>query len=295
MANSNTLVENSDLPGVKQAAQFNTKLPMKLIGAAATLTIDGNVTIAGTLSAGAESVTSQVITAASANAFSVGANGVTNPVLNVDTSIASVATGLNVKGAAAGGGVGLATLSSATNDGLTLDAKGNGFIYLSSKNIDQGIILSRAPSIIQSSGNGVGTAFMVGPNGNTNSSFAVDTSAASAVTGIRVTAAATGGTTTVATTDSGSNSNLSIAAKGTGTVAINPAVVATAGGASNDGLTYGSLGVGLFTGTGAPSFSAMNGSIYTDSNATTTTTRIYVNKSGAGTAGTTWTALTTAA
>lgn len=77
--------------------------------------------------------------------------------------------------------------------------------------------------------------------------------------------------------------------------AFNTAVTPVAGGAANSGIAFGSLGVGLFTGTGAPTFSAMNGSIYVDSNATTTTTRIYVNKSGAGTAGTTWTNLTTAA
>lgn len=75
----------------------------------------------------------------------------------------------------------------------------------------------------------------------------------------------------------------------------NAGVAPVAGGAANSGLTIGSLGVGLYTGTGAPTFSAMNGSIYVDSSATTTTTRIYVNKSGAGTAGTTWTSLTTAA
>lgn len=84
MADANILVENADLPGVRQAGQFNTKLPMNLIGAAATLTVAGNVTIGGTLSAGAESVTAQTITSASANAFAVGANGTTNPVLNVD-------------------------------------------------------------------------------------------------------------------------------------------------------------------------------------------------------------------
>jgi hypothetical protein len=83
---------------------------------------------------------------------------------------------------------------------------------------------------------------------------------------------------------------------GAGTPAtFNPAVAPVAGGTAASGIEFGSLGVGVFTGTGAPTFSAMNGSIYVDSNATTTTTRIYVNKSGAGTAGTTWTNLTTAA
>lgn len=75
----------------------------------------------------------------------------------------------------------------------------------------------------------------------------------------------------------------------------NAAVAPVAGGAGNSGIAFGSLGVGIYTGTGAPTFSAMNGSIYTNTNATTTTTRLYVNNSGAGVAGTTWTTLTTAA
>ncbi len=136
MADAGILVENSDLPGVRQAQQFNTKLPMNLIGAAATITtagnatIGGNLTVTGTLSAGSEATTSQVITAASANAFTVGANGVTNPVFNVDTSTASVATGLNVKGAAAASGVAVTVLSSGTDETLTVDAKGAGVIKI---------------------------------------------------------------------------------------------------------------------------------------------------------------------
>jgi hypothetical protein len=138
-------------------------------------------------------------------------------------------------------------------------------------------------------------ALTVGTGGATNPAFNIDTSTASSVTGLNIKSAATGGGVAVTTTDSGSNSSLTIAAKGSGTVTFNPAVAAAAGGQAQSGIQFGSINVGLFTGTGAPSFSAMNGSIYVDSNATTTTTRIYVNKSGAGTAGTTWTNLTTAA
>lgn len=72
------------------------------------------------------------ITSTSANALAVGANGTTNPVFNVDASTTSVATGLNVKGAAAGSGVAIAAISSGTNEGLTLDAKGSGLIQIGS-------------------------------------------------------------------------------------------------------------------------------------------------------------------
>ncbi len=51
------------------------------------------------------------------------------------------------------------------------------------------------------------------------------------------------------------------------------------------------LNVGFYTGDGAPTFEAPKGSLYTRLDATTTTTRLYINTDG----GTTWTYFTTAA
>lgn len=73
-----------------------------------------------------------VITSSAAAAFAVGANGSTNPVLQVDANTASVATGLKVTGAAAASGVALAVVSSGTNESLTVNAKGSGTITLQS-------------------------------------------------------------------------------------------------------------------------------------------------------------------
>lgn len=463
MANSNILVENSDLPGVRQAGQFNTKLPMSLQGTAANLSVGGNLVVTGTLSAGSETTTSQVITASSANAFTVGAAGTTNPAFNIDTSggVTDV-TGLNINSAAAASGVGLSVLSSATNENLTIDSKGSGSVTVNSigtgavnlngsravvtataaqafsvgangttnpvlnvnsntASVATGLTIvgaatggttaitvtdSGSNASLTVDGKGTGTvglntisatsglvtignstslagvaikgattvtsasasALAVGLNGATNPSFSVDSSVGSQVSGVSVTGAVTGGTVTVAAIDSGSNTSIKFDGKGTGTlglntvsttsgivtigngtslagaqlngplqsgtngntlaimntqtggitigngsagaisvtsgstvsitgttVTVNPGVVAQAGGKVASGIRYGSLAVGVYTGTGAPTFSAMNGSIYTDSDATSTTTRIYVNKSGAGTAGTTWTNLTTAA
>lgn len=67
-------------------------------------------------------------TSSSAAALTVGRQGVTNPVLNVDASTATVVTGLNIKGAAAAAGVALSVTSSGTNENLTIDAKGSGTI-----------------------------------------------------------------------------------------------------------------------------------------------------------------------
>lgn len=67
---------------------------------------------------------------------------------------------------------------------------------------------------------GLTTALTVGLNGATNPAFQVDASAALQAAGIKITGAATGGTVAIAAIDSGSNTSLTINAKGTGTIAI---------------------------------------------------------------------------
>ena len=61
----------------------------------------------------------------SANGLVVGANGTTNPVLKIDASAASVATGISIAGAASGSGVTLAAIGG-TNEALNLSGKGTG-------------------------------------------------------------------------------------------------------------------------------------------------------------------------
>ena len=63
-------------------------------------------------------------------------------------------------------------------------------------------------------------ALAVGLNGATNPAFNVNASTGSQAAGLNVTGAATGGTVAVATIDSGSNTNLTINAKGSGTIGI---------------------------------------------------------------------------
>lgn len=69
---------------------------------------------------------SQNITSTSANALTIGLNGATNPVLQIDTSTASQAAGLKVTGGASGGGVTVSVISSGTNENMTLNTKGTG-------------------------------------------------------------------------------------------------------------------------------------------------------------------------
>lgn len=67
------------------------------------------------------------------------------------------------------------------------------------------------------------TAVTVGTNGATTPVFQVDASTTSAVAGVKITGAATGGTVAIAAIDSGTDTNLSVSGKGAGnTVLANP-------------------------------------------------------------------------
>ncbi len=69
-----------------------------------------------------------VVHSISTGALAIGANGTTNPVLQVDASAVTVATGIKVTGAAAAGGVNITAISSGTNESLTINAKGTGIV-----------------------------------------------------------------------------------------------------------------------------------------------------------------------
>jgi hypothetical protein len=169
------------------------------------------------------------ITGVSANALTVGANGTTNPQFNVDTSTASVATGINIKGAAAAGGVALSTLSSGTNENLIIDAKGTGTIGINTIGTTSGLFtIGNSTSLAGLQVNGLtnitsasANALTVGPNGATTPILNVNAATTSAVTGLKITGAATGVAVAVIATDSGSNTPITIDGKGTGTIGIN--------------------------------------------------------------------------
>lgn len=93
----------------------------------ATSGVIGTVSSSDNLSIG--TITS---TTSSANALAVGPNGTTNPVLQVDNSTASAATGIKITGAAAAAGIAVAAISSGTNENLTVNAKGSGSVSIGS-------------------------------------------------------------------------------------------------------------------------------------------------------------------
>lgn len=149
--------------------------------------------------------------------------------------------------------------------------------------------------------------------------FSVDASTASQVTGLSVTGAASAGTVAVAVTQASGNANLSIDAKGSGTVTINGTATgnivlgramtgvsasytggstvksATAVPASADALAAGAPismfteGIKLWVTSDAPAFSATKGDLCINTGGSSSSTRLFINN---GT--TNWVAVTTA-
>lgn len=92
----------------------------------------------------------QVITSANAAALAVGRQGATNPVLNVDASVATNVTGISIIGRAAAAGVDILVTSSGTNENLVINAKGSGTIDLNPTGTGNVLtpraVLSRGPT-----------------------------------------------------------------------------------------------------------------------------------------------------
>ncbi len=115
------------LPAAATDASTTTTNSLALTMSALT---SGNgliITAASATTAGVISVVSP-----SSNALVVGRQGKTSPALQVDASAATSVTGIKITSAASGAGAAIATISSATDDGLTINAKGSGTIGIGS-------------------------------------------------------------------------------------------------------------------------------------------------------------------
>jgi hypothetical protein len=206
-------------------------------------TMTGNLAVTGTTT----------ITSTNASALTVGRQGATDPVLKVVANTASVATGISITGAAAAAGVAITAISSGTNENMTIDAKGSGTISLGATSTGA-IVLARATGITGAATitSASAASLTVGLNGATNPAFTVDSSTGSQAAGFKVTGAVTGGTVALVATDSGSNTNVTLNAKGSGTigigtvstgaVTITPATTIT-GALTNTGALYANGGV----------------------------------------------------
>jgi hypothetical protein len=124
--------------------------------------------------------------------------------------------------------------------------------------------------------NATATAFTVGRQGATAPVFTVDASTGSVASGLSVKGAATGGTTAVAVTDSGSNASLTINAKGTGTigigsvstgaVTITPATTITGAATLGSTIAFPAARKGTFVCTGAGTITISNSNVAAASN-----------------------------
>lgn len=70
-----------------------------------------------------------------------------------------------------------------------------------------------------------------------------------------------------------------------------PDVAVTAGGSTDYIIKANTANIGIYCGSGAPTITAAQGSLYLRTDGSSTSTRLYVNTTGS----TTWTAVTTAA
>ena len=224
----------------------------------------------------------QILTTVSASAIVIGPSGATNPVFQVDASTASVANGVKVTGTAAGAITQVSAISSAVNEGIQITGKGNGNVFFG--NASNGTISILSPitygsvtlgntmtgsaggSLVSSiSPTFTGTvstaalnasgavaitsasaiAFVVGPAGSTNSTFNVDASVASSVTGIIVRGQAVGNGVNLTAASSGTNESMVINAKGSGTILMGNistgAIIHTTATTLSAALTYGGV------------------------------------------------------
>jgi hypothetical protein len=142
-------------------------------------------------------------------------------------------------------------------------------------------------------GTGTSTQLVAfGANGKTNPVFNVDASAVSVATGLNVQGLAAGSGVYLKAISSGTNESLYLEGKGTGAVGIGNSLALQAGGTAQARLNVSSTAnFGIYWGSGAPTVSAGQGSIYIRSDGSSTSTRMYINTNGS----TAWTAVTTVA
>lgn len=108
--------------GVSGNIQYNNA---GAFGGAGTIDASANMSGIGTIASGA-----QTITSSSATAFSVGPNGATNPVLQIDGSAGSSNTGVSIKGSTSTSSAVIQSIGTGANIDMGIRAKGTGDAYL---------------------------------------------------------------------------------------------------------------------------------------------------------------------
>lgn len=141
---------------------------------------------------------------------------------------------LQISGANTGSAPIIAPVGGDTNIGLAFTPKGSGSVAINS-----------AATITSNSA----TSLAVGLTGTTNPALTVDDSTASSATGFKIKSAAAAAGVALSVTSSGTNENLTLDAKGNGTITLNG--TATGNITTPQGLfSTGTAGVGYATGAG---------------------------------------------
>jgi hypothetical protein len=187
---------------------------------------DGAVTTTTAYTAG-------TVTSTSANALAIGPAGATAPTFKVNANTGSCATGIEVVGAAATGGVNLRAISSGTNEPISINAKGSGAIAIG--DVSTGAVTITPATTITGALTQTGaagfastitgtsasaSALAIGRAGATNPTLQVDNSTSTCATGVKIKSAAATSGVAVSVISSGTDENLTIDAKGAGTVTI---------------------------------------------------------------------------
>lgn len=116
-----TVVTNANLTGPITSVGNATSIASQT-GTGTKFVVDTSPALI-TPAIGVATGTGLILTGTSANIFAAGANGSTNPALQVDASTASSVTGIAIKSAASGNGVTLTALGG-NNESITIQGKG---------------------------------------------------------------------------------------------------------------------------------------------------------------------------
>lgn len=219
--------------------------------------------------------------------------------LEIDTAATGSAVTLKPGGRSVDATAGL-TIAALSTGTLTLGATGNTVTMVGTTGLTGALTLTTGTAVTQ---------FAVGTNGATTPTFAA-LGSSTAVTGISVTGSSAGAGVAIAVTSSGAAENMTIDAKGSGTITLGGTstgnvicggtgvfqVKGSSGAVANGGpaiyIGTGATGVlGIYFGSGAPTVTAGQGSLYLRTDGSSTGNRAYINTTSSGT----WTALTTAA
>lgn len=241
------------------------------LGASCTVTASASAITVGTTTVGGGTTTRILFNnAGTLGEYTISGTGsvamTTSPTFVTPTLGAASATTLVTSGAISPGNLSNFYLSTSGGFGVVNWDANDYTIYDRTNNLLQSYISSTLIQQISSAGEAItGTstvtsasakALTVGRLGATTPAFTVDASAATQVAGLSVAGAATGGTVGIAVTDSGANANLSINAKGSGTISIGNtstgAITLTRATTLSAALTYGGVTLSnSVTGTGS--------------------------------------------